>query len=92
MDNSSIHEQIDSNVTLIILHRHRSAAKRKSKDKKFGFGGKKRGLKANTKDSVNDVTGFRPGFKKRGADSGMVKRSVWITQSEVNCTIFSTAK
>ena len=52
----------------------RNIAKRKFKDKKFGFGGKKRGLKSNTKDSVNDVTGFKPGFKKRGADSGMVKR------------------
>jgi len=52
-----------------------SVAKRKFKDKKFGFGGKKRGLKSNTKDSVNDVTGFKPGFKKRGPDSGMVKRA-----------------
>ena len=55
-------------------HCYRSVAKRKFKDKKFGFGGKKRGLKSNTKDSVNDVTGFKPGFKKRGPDSGMVKR------------------
>ena len=56
--------------------RFRSVAKRKFKDKKFGFGGKKRGLKSNTKDSVNDVTGFKPGFKNRGPDSGIVKRSV----------------
>jgi len=51
-----------------------SVQKRNFKDKKFGFGGKKRGLKSNTKDSVNDVTGFKPGFKNRGPDSGIVKR------------------
>ncbi len=49
--------------------------RRKFKDKKFGFGGKKKGGKANTRESVNDVSGFRPGFKKRGADSGLVNRS-----------------
>eukprot|EP00095_Tigriopus_kingsejongensis_P003583 maker-scaffold140_size315649-snap-gene-2.26 protein:Tk03583 transcript:maker-scaffold140_size315649-snap-gene-2.26-mRNA-1 annotation:"probable rrna-processing protein ebp2 homolog" len=43
-----------------------SFEKRNSKDKKFGFGGKKKGIKANTKDSVNDVSGFK-GFKKSGA-------------------------
>jgi len=40
-------------------------AKRKSKDQKFGFGGKKRGAKRNTKESNNEVSDFRrPGFKK----------------------------
>lgn len=34
-------------------------AKRKFKDKKFGFGGKKSGTKWNTKESFNDVSGFR---------------------------------
>ncbi|XP_047444079.1 probable rRNA-processing protein EBP2 [Mugil cephalus] len=34
-------------------------AKRKYKDKKFGFGGKKSGQKWNTKESFNDVSGFR---------------------------------
>uniref|UniRef100_A0AAQ5Z8Z0 EBNA1 binding protein 2 n=1 Tax=Amphiprion ocellaris TaxID=80972 RepID=A0AAQ5Z8Z0_AMPOC len=34
-------------------------AKRKYKDKKFGFGGKKSGKKWNTKESFNDVSGFR---------------------------------
>jgi len=34
-------------------------AKRKSKDEKFGFGGKKRGSKRNTKDTTNDVSDFR---------------------------------
>uniref|UniRef100_A0A4W5P3L1 EBNA1 binding protein 2 n=1 Tax=Hucho hucho TaxID=62062 RepID=A0A4W5P3L1_9TELE len=34
-------------------------AKRKYKDQRFGFGGKKSGTKWNTKDSHNDVSGFR---------------------------------
>lgn len=34
-------------------------AKRKSKDKRFGFGGKKKGTKWNTKESHNDMSGFR---------------------------------
>lgn len=34
-------------------------AKRKFKDQKFGFGGKKSGKKWNTKESYNDVSGFR---------------------------------
>ncbi|KAK7889904.1 hypothetical protein WMY93_025464 [Mugilogobius chulae] len=34
-------------------------AKRKFKDQKFGFGGKKSGTKWNTKESYNDVSGFR---------------------------------
>ncbi|XP_078417199.1 putative rRNA-processing protein EBP2 [Cetorhinus maximus] len=34
-------------------------AKRKYKNQKFGFGGKKKGLKWNTKDSHNDVSSFR---------------------------------
>ncbi|KPP58835.1 putative rRNA-processing protein EBP2, partial [Scleropages formosus] len=34
-------------------------AKRKYKDQKFGFGGKKRGSKWNTKESHDDVSGFR---------------------------------
>ena len=41
-------------------------AKRKYKDQKFGYGGKKRGIKKNTKNSVNDVSEFRrPGGQKR---------------------------
>merc|ERR1719367_968676 len=39
------------------------AAKRNFKDKKFGFGGKKRGMKKNDKKSADDVTSFKP-FKK----------------------------
>ncbi|KAF3690656.1 putative rRNA-processing protein EBP2 [Channa argus] len=34
-------------------------SKRKYKDQKFGFGGKKSGKKWNTKDSYNDVSSFR---------------------------------
>ncbi|XP_069837408.1 probable rRNA-processing protein EBP2 [Dendropsophus ebraccatus] len=34
-------------------------AKRKYKDQKFGFGGRKKGSKMNTKESFNDVSGFR---------------------------------
>ena len=33
--------------------------RRKQKDSKFGFGGKKRDVKKNTKNSVNDTTGYR---------------------------------
>ncbi|KAJ9601427.1 hypothetical protein L9F63_000451 [Diploptera punctata] len=41
--------------------------KQKYKDNKFGFGGKKRGIKRNTKNSVNDVSEFRrPGKPKQG--------------------------
>merc|ERR1712076_253045 len=43
--------------------------KRKGKDKKFGFGGKKKGLKSNTKSSVNDVDGY-----KRPKAPGMAKK------------------
>ncbi|KAM9326541.1 putative rRNA-processing protein EBP2 [Gastrophryne carolinensis] len=35
------------------------SAKRKYKDQKFGFGGKKKGSKMNTKESFNDMSGFR---------------------------------
>merc|ERR1712034_232846 len=42
------------------------AGKRNAKDKKFGFGGKKRHLKKNDKNSADDVSGFRP-FNKGGA-------------------------
>lgn len=33
--------------------------KRKTKDKKFGFGGKKKGMKLNTRDSAADISEFR---------------------------------
>nr|CAH7755869.1 unnamed protein product [Callosobruchus chinensis] len=52
----------------------RSIERRKVKDKKFGFGGKKRGKKLNTKDSAADITEFRnpgkPGKKFKNAGKG----------------------
>ncbi|KAJ3042675.1 rRNA-processing protein and EBNA1-binding protein ebp2, partial [Rhizophlyctis rosea] len=42
--------------------------KRKKKDEKFGFGGLKRGSKGNTKDSVDDMSGFS--VKKMKAGGG----------------------
>ncbi|KAI4460819.1 rrna processing protein ebna1-binding protein-related [Holotrichia oblita] len=50
--------------------------KRKMRDKKFGFGGKKRGLKTNTKDSAAEITEYkRPGKPKRTSGKGKpVKR------------------
>ncbi|XP_054901359.1 probable rRNA-processing protein EBP2 [Poeciliopsis prolifica] len=45
-------------------------AKRKFKDQKFGFGGKKSGKKWNTKESFNDVSGFRA---KMAHDKGVRK-------------------
>jgi len=47
----------------------RVSAKRQAKDKKFGFGGKKRGQKHNTKESASDVSEYRP-FKKGGGKKG----------------------
>jgi len=43
----------------------RVEAKRNAKDKKFGFGGKKRDVKKNDRKSTDDVTSFRPGQKTR---------------------------
>lgn len=37
----------------------RPNAKRRYKNQKFGFGGKKKGSKWNTKDSFNDVSSFK---------------------------------
>merc|ERR1740128_837944 len=45
--------------------------KRAGKDKKFGFGGKKRDVKKNDRKSTDDVSDFRPGQKNRvGAKKG----------------------
>lgn len=47
----------------------KSQIKRKYKDKKFGFGGKKRGLKRNTKESTSDFGGSqRNSSKKQSAN------------------------
>lgn len=45
----------------------KSLEKRKYRDKKFGFGGKKRGMKVNTRDSAADITEYRkPGRPTKG--------------------------
>lgn len=44
----------------------KTAGKRKARDNKFGFGGKKRGLKRNTKDSSMDAGGSRQFNGARG--------------------------
>lgn len=41
------------------LYSDSANAKRKYKDQRFGFGGKKSGKKWNTKESHNDVSGFK---------------------------------
>ncbi|KAE8741453.1 hypothetical protein FOCC_FOCC012997 [Frankliniella occidentalis] len=53
----------------------RSADKRKHKDSKFGFGGKKRGLKTNTKESAADVGGYRPPRKPGVKNRNMNKKN-----------------
>ena len=46
--------------------------KRNNKNSKFGFGGKKRGMKKNTKDSAADVSDYRkPGKPGRGGKPGI---------------------
>lgn len=42
--------------------------KRTAKDKKFGFGGKKKGSKLNTRDSSNNMDGFNSSAKKKPFD------------------------
>lgn len=50
--------------------------KRQSKDKKFGFGGKDRKMqKRNTKESVNDLSGFSKANSKSPFFSGVNKKS-----------------
>lgn len=46
-----------------------SGDKRKMRDQRFGFGGKKRGLKKNTKESSMDTGGSKP-FKNAGGRGG----------------------
>lgn len=47
-------------------NKKKSEAKRKSRDKKFGFGGKKKGLKKNTKQSSGDIEKSGRNFRKPG--------------------------
>ncbi|XP_057653304.1 probable rRNA-processing protein EBP2 homolog [Diorhabda carinulata] len=50
------------------------AEKKKMKDKKFGFGGKKRGMKRNTRDSAGDISEFtnpgKPGKERKFSNKG----------------------
>ena len=46
--------------------------KRKFKDEKFGFGGKKRGMKKNTNESSNDVSDYKP-FRAGGVSKKLGK-------------------
>lgn len=46
-------------VTAVELHFYRPNAKRRYKNQKFGFGGKKKGSKWNTRESHDDVSSFR---------------------------------
>ncbi|MBN3302196.1 EBP2 protein, partial [Amia calva] len=62
------------------MNKKGSNAKRKYKDQRFGFGGKKRGSKWNTKESHDDVSGFKSkvahakGGKKFGKGGKQNKR------------------
>ncbi|XP_060519749.1 probable rRNA-processing protein EBP2 homolog [Cylas formicarius] len=47
--------------------------KRKFKDQKFGFGGKKRGLKINTKESAGDISEYK---RQKPANKGKPKNKV----------------
>ncbi|KAJ8346203.1 hypothetical protein SKAU_G00303960 [Synaphobranchus kaupii] len=49
----------EASMTKVPMNKKGPNAKRKFKDQKFGFGGKKRGSKWNTKESHNDVSGFK---------------------------------
>ncbi|XP_018579454.1 probable rRNA-processing protein EBP2 homolog [Anoplophora glabripennis] len=44
----------------------KAVEKRKMKNKKFGFGGKKKGMKANTKDSAADISEYKRPNKNMG--------------------------
>lgn len=48
--------------------------KRKMKNSKYGFGGKKRGMKRNTKDSANDVSEYKRPGKPKLSNAGAAKR------------------
>lgn len=76
---------------LFIYFFHRPSAKRKFKDQKFGFGGKKSGKKWNTKESYNDVSGFRAkiahgkgGKKGKGGKQNVSLSHTWLS---IDCFI-----
>jgi rRNA-processing protein EBP2 len=45
------------------------------KDQRFGFGGKKRGSKKNTKESVDDISDFKK-FRRPVAGGGSFKKKL----------------
>lgn len=51
----------------------KSLQKRSMKNKKFGFGGKKRGLKVNSKESAADISEYRPHKKGTNSKGGKQK-------------------
>lgn len=65
---SSNHTEID---TCFLLCRPVApgANKRNFKNDKFGYGGKKKGMKTNTKQSTDDVSGYK-NFRSSGAKGG----------------------
>jgi rRNA-processing protein EBP2 len=52
------------------FHNSPVANKRSYKDEKFGYGGKKKGGKANTRTSTDDVAGYKPFRAKGGKKPG----------------------
>jgi len=53
---------------------NRSLMKKKYKDSKYGFGGKKRGSKANTRESTSDFTSFKSKGKQGNKMNKNIKR------------------
>ena len=49
-------------------------SKKQFKDKKFGFGGKKKGGKSNTRNSTDDVTSYKP-FRANPKNKQGIKRN-----------------
>lgn len=51
----------------------KSLEKRKKKDKKFGFGGKKKGMKSNTRESAADISEYRTPGKGKNIGGSKLK-------------------
>lgn len=59
VENIISNKKVQKKAPLTKFNKSNANSKRQSKDKKFGFGGKDRKMeKRNTKDSVNDISGF----------------------------------
>lgn len=57
---------VSKNLDFLDGKQKKIVEKRKQRDKKFGFGGKKRGSKLNTKDSAADVSEYRRSDRPKG--------------------------